>query len=84
MGNKTLVIGELLKTVEVSLNTIATVLEGNISTRELGKYMKKMEHLGQSIEKLTGIVDGNKNYGVLEPQMESIRNKYQLLTSMVR
>lgn len=80
---KAQVIGELLTTVEVSLDTIATVLEGNIRPNEVLKYRKKMESLGKAIDNLTGIIDGNMDYGVLKPQMGSIINKYQLLTSMV-
>lgn len=80
---KTQVIGELLTTTETALDTIALVLEGNISEREQGKYMKKIEHLGRTIDRLTGIVEGNTNYGILQPQIEGIRSKYKLLASMV-
>lgn len=80
---KAQVIGELLTTVERSLDTISTVLEGNISEREQGKYMKKIDRLGRTIDRLTGIVEGNNSYGILKPQMESIKNKYSLLTSIV-
>lgn len=80
---KTQVIGELLTTVDTSLDTIALVLEGNIRPNEVVKYRKKMESLGKTIDKLTGIIEGNMDYGVLEPQMGSIKNKYSLLTSIV-
>lgn len=81
--DKTQVIGELLTTTETALDTIATVLEGNISEREQGKYVKKMEQLGRSISLLMGIVEGNTSYGVLKPQMESIINKYKVLVNQV-
>lgn len=83
MDSKTQVIGALLTTTETALDTITLVLEGNISTREIGKYKKKIERLGRSVDRLTEMVEGNMSYGVLQPQMGDIRNKYQLLASQV-
>jgi len=80
MGSKTQVIGSLLTTIEISVDSLLLVLADGVPTRDQEHYKGQMERISKSLNKLSLIINGNTNYGTLTSQLDCIRAKHNILT----
>ena len=80
MGSKTQVIGSLLTTIEISVDSLLLVLADGIPMRDQAHYKQQMDRISKSLDKLGLIINGNTNYGTLTSQLDGIKAKHNLLT----
>ena len=79
MGSKTQVIGSLLTTIEISVDSLTLIMRDGVPMREQKHYKQQMERISKSLNKLNSIINGNLNYENLTPQLDSIKAKHNLL-----
>ena len=80
MGSKTQVIGSLLTTIEISVDSLLLVLADGIPMRDQAHYKQQMDRISKSLDKLGLIINSNTNYGTLTSQLDGIKAKHNLLT----
>ena len=80
MGSKTQVIGSLLTTIEISVDSLTLIMRDGVPTRDQKHYKQQMERISKSLNKLSLIINGNSNYDTLTIQLDDIKAKHNLLT----
>lgn len=80
MDSKTQVIGSLLTTIEISVDSLLLIMRDGVPTRDQAHYKQQMERVSKSLGRLSLIINSNDAYTSLKQQLDDIGIKYTTLS----
>lgn len=80
MGNKTQVIGSLLTTIEISVDSLILLLSDGVPKGDQLHYKQQLERVSKKLDKLSLIINSNDTYSILTHQLDDITLKYNTLS----